>query len=185
MEVQALDVALRLLMATLIGAALGLTRDIAQKPMGMRTLGLVSLGAAAASLAVIQVPIGGQPDALSRLVQGIVQGVMAGISFIGAGVIIRDQSSGKVDGLTTASTVWVTAAIGIGCALGAWVTVASSTLLAFFLLVAIPWVELRLDLKRKCNNDSGTISGKAGIKVRQRVLKGPAKLQDQPLHDTQ
>jgi putative Mg2+ transporter-C (MgtC) family protein len=185
MEIQTLDVVLRLLLATLIGAALGLTRDIAQKPMGMRTLGLVSLGAAAASLAVIQVPINGQPDALSRLIQGIVQGVMAGISFIGAGVIIRDQSSGRVDGLTTASTVWVTAAIGIGCALGAWVTVASSTLLAFVLLVAVPWVELRLDLKRKHHNNTEPVSGKARIKAPDRVSKGPDKLQEQPLHDTE
>ena len=86
----------------------------------MRTLGLVALGAAVVAVAAIQVPgMAENPDAMSRVVQGIIQGVMAGISFIGAGVILRDAKARTVEGLTTAATVWVTAALGIACGLGA------------------------------------------------------------------
>jgi len=78
--------------------------------------------------------IAANPDALSRVVQGIIQGVMAGISFIGAGVILRDAKAGRVEGLTTAATVWVTAALGIACGLAAWTTVALAVVLALLLL---------------------------------------------------
>lgn len=147
MDLASTDIVLRLGAASIIGAAIGLTRDIAGKPMGMRTLGLVALGAAVAALAVVQVPgMAEDADALSRVVQGIIQGIMAGISFIGAGVILRDNSTGKVDGLTTAAAVWVTAALGIACALGAWLTVAIATAFTLLLLAGIPWVERTLDL---------------------------------------
>src|SRR5262245_5289975 len=128
---ESLDIVLRLGAAVLTGAVIGINRDLANKPMGMRTLGLVSLGAAVVSLAGTHIDaIVANPDALSRVVQGIIQGVMAGISFIGAGVILRDAKAGRVEGLTTAATVWVTAGIGIGCGLAAWAGVASAVLLA-------------------------------------------------------
>ena len=104
--------------------AIGINRDLTHKPIGMRTLALVSLGAAAVTVASIQFSfMDNHPDALSRVVQGVIQGIMAGISFIGAGVILRDHKAGEVTGLTTAATVWVTAALGIACGLGAWVIV--------------------------------------------------------------
>jgi putative Mg2+ transporter-C (MgtC) family protein len=80
-------------------------------------------------------------DAMSRVVQGIIQGIMAGISFVGAGVILRNTQAGTVEGLTTAATVWVAAALGIACGLGAWRTVAVATGLALLLLVAVAWLE--------------------------------------------
>jgi putative Mg2+ transporter-C (MgtC) family protein len=108
------DVGMRLGAATLAGALIGINRDLAQKPIGVRTLGLVALGAAAVTVAAIQVPgMAENADALSRVVQGVIQGVMAGISFIGAGVILRDAQTRMVEGLTTAASVWVTAALGI------------------------------------------------------------------------
>ena len=70
------------------------------------------------------------PDAMSRVVQGIIQGVMAGISFIGAGVILRDAKARTVEGLTTAATVWVTAALGIACGLGRWDVVVIGAVIA-------------------------------------------------------
>ena len=77
--------------AAAAGMIIGLNRDIADKPIGMRTLGLVALGAAVVSLSAIRVKgMADNPDAMSRVVQGVIQGVMAGISFIGAGVILRD-----------------------------------------------------------------------------------------------
>ena len=98
------DVILRLSTAAGAGGIIGLNRDLAGKPIGVRTLGLVALGAAVVSVAGIQVPgMAENSDALSRVVQGIIQGVMAGISFVGAGVILRNAQAGTVEGLTTAA----------------------------------------------------------------------------------
>jgi putative Mg2+ transporter-C (MgtC) family protein len=116
-----IDSALRLGAAALAGMVVGLNRDISGKPMGMRTLGLVSLGSALASIAAVNYGnLQEHPDALSRVVQGVLQGVLAGVGFLGAGVILRDARGKEVHGLTTAATVWVVAALGIACALGAW-----------------------------------------------------------------
>jgi putative Mg2+ transporter-C (MgtC) family protein len=121
---------------------IGINRDLANKPIGMRTLGLVALGAAVVSLATIRVEgMADHPDALSRVVQGIIQGIMAFISFIGAGVILRDTQAKTVEGLTTAATVWVTAALGIACGLAAWTIVGVAVVLALILLVGIGWME--------------------------------------------
>jgi putative Mg2+ transporter-C (MgtC) family protein len=70
-------------------------------------------------------------------VQGVIQGIMAGISFIGAGVILRDSQRQEVTGLTTAATVWVTAALGIACGLGAWVIVGVTVTLALLVLAGL------------------------------------------------
>jgi putative Mg2+ transporter-C (MgtC) family protein len=142
MDLSYLEVGLRLGAAAAAGATIGINRDLADKPIGMRTLGLVALGAAVVSVAGIQVTgIADNPDAMSRVVQGIIQGVMAGISFIGAGVILRDAKARTVEGLTTAATVWVTAALGIACGLGRWNVVVIGVVIALVLLVAVAWVE--------------------------------------------
>ena len=125
MELPLADLSCRLIGAAAAGALIGVNRDLHNKPIGARTLGLVSLGAAIVSVATVQfADLNEQPDALSRVVQGVIQGIMAGISFIGAGVILRDAQSRTVEGLTTAATVWVTAALGIACGLAAWKIVA-------------------------------------------------------------
>jgi putative Mg2+ transporter-C (MgtC) family protein len=143
LDLQLTDVALRLGSATLAGAALGINRDLAQKPIGVRTLGMVALGAATVTVAAIEVrSIAENVDALSRVVQGVIQGIMAGISFIGAGVILRDPHARTVEGLTTAATVWMTAALGIACGLGAWDVVALGAIMALILLVAVGWLEI-------------------------------------------
>jgi putative Mg2+ transporter-C (MgtC) family protein len=142
MDLPILDVGIRLGAAAVAGAAIGINRDLTNKPIGMRTLGLVALGSASAAVATIQVPgMAENPDALSRVVQGLIQGVMAGISFIGAGVILRDAKARSVEGLTTAATVWVTAALGIACGLGRWDVVVLGVAIALVLLVVVPWVE--------------------------------------------
>jgi putative Mg2+ transporter-C (MgtC) family protein len=66
---------------------------------------------------------------------------MAGISFIGAGVILRDTKARTVEGLTTAATVWVTAALGIACGLGRWDVVVIGTVIALALLVVVMFIE--------------------------------------------
>lgn len=136
------DIALRLSAATTMGVLIGINRDMQNKPIGARTLGLVGLGTATVAVSGIQFhDMAENPDAASRVIQGIIQGVMTGISFIGAGVILRDAKSKTVEGLTTAATVWITAALGIACGLGAWRSVAVAVPIALVLLVIVPWVE--------------------------------------------
>lgn len=140
-----IDVAWRLCAAVAVGMLLGLNRDLSNKPIGMRTLGLVSLGAAIVSVSTVHFEsLIDHPDALSRVVQGVIQGVMAGIGFIGAGVILRDTKEKTVKGLTTAATVWVTAALGIACGLASWQIVVLSVILSVFLLVGVAWIEAAL-----------------------------------------
>jgi putative Mg2+ transporter-C (MgtC) family protein len=122
-----LDIALRLGAAALAGIALGLNRDLHGKPTGVRTLGLVGLGSA---LAVLAVGESSSADA-SRVIQGIV----TGIGFLGAGVIIRNNEGQHVHGLTTAACAWLTACIGATCGLGQWRIVLLSAPLVFFILV--------------------------------------------------
>ena len=113
------DVSARLGMALLFGCVIGLERNLHGKPTGMKTLGLVALGAALVAMASMEfAPFDGQysRDALSRAVQGVI----TGIGFLGAGVIILDSASAKIKGLTTAASIWMTACIGIVCGMGAW-----------------------------------------------------------------
>ena len=79
--------------------------------------------------------------AASRVLQGIVQGLMVGVGFIGAGVILRDTSTNRVHGLTTATTVWIAAALGIACGLGAWPIAAVGLVLALIVLVVLKRLE--------------------------------------------
>lgn len=133
---------LRLSAACAVGIVLGINRDISGKPTGMRTLGLVALGAAAISTGTLHyADLDQHPDALSRVLQGLIQGVLTGVGFIGAGVILRDNKALDVHGLTTAATVWVTAALGVACGVGAWATVLVGTAFALLLLAVMKPVE--------------------------------------------
>jgi putative Mg2+ transporter-C (MgtC) family protein len=136
------ELLLRLGAATLAGLIVGLNRDLRNRPIGMRTLSLVALGSAIVVVSTIQFPgVAENTNAASRVIQGIIQGLMAGIGFIGAGVILRDSNAQRVKGLTSAATVWVTAALGIACGLGAWRTVAIALVLAFLVLLGLHWIE--------------------------------------------
>ena len=125
------EISIRLTIATIIGGLLGLNRDLHGKPAGIRTLGLVALGSCLVTLAVLNFDPGHPmpTDAISR----VVQGVLAGVGFLGAGVIMRDDS-GHVHRLNTAASIWVTAALGLTCGLGAWIPAAITTILVFALL---------------------------------------------------
>jgi putative Mg2+ transporter-C (MgtC) family protein len=145
MENNALDEILRLLVACGVGVVIGIDREMHGKPLGMRTLALVALGSAIAALTAIDFRgLDHNPDALSRVVQGVLQGVLAGIGFIGAGVVLRDKDTGVVKGLTTAATVWVTASLGIACALAAWHLVLSGVALTLVILFGLGWLENKI-----------------------------------------
>ncbi len=124
------DVLLRLAGATLIGAAIGLDRDLRGKPTGVRTMGIVALGSAVIVLGSQYPAHTADPAAASRVMQGII----TGIGFLGAGVILRNPSGGKVRGLTTAASIWLTACIGASCGAGAWPIVLISAVLVAIVL---------------------------------------------------
>lgn len=122
----------RLLMAAVLGGVLGYERERQGKAAGIRTHMLVAMGAA---LFVLVPQQGGMEIAdMSRVIQGVV----AGVGFLGAGAIIKQHTEENVQGLTTAAGVWMTAAIGIACGLGRETTAVLSALLAFGILNLVP-----------------------------------------------
>ncbi len=108
----AIDVILRLLLAAALGAGIGYQRERANKPAGLRTHILICLGSALFTV-VSMFGFGGNADP-SRVAAGIV----TGIGFIGAGVILRGVRGDHIVGITTAASVWVTAAIGLAAGAG-------------------------------------------------------------------
>jgi putative Mg2+ transporter-C (MgtC) family protein len=139
------EVALRLAAATLIGIVLGINRDLKGKPTGMRTLALVCLATAIATVSTVYLAdMQSDANALSRVVQGVLQGVLTGIAFLGAGAIIRKDDS-DVPGLTTAANVFVVAALGIACGLGAWWPAGLGAAIALFVLVVMSSLERRVE----------------------------------------
>ncbi len=127
------EILTRLGAAALIGGGIGLNRYIHHKSTGVRTLSLVACGAAGLVLGTLYATDGvAHVDAMSRVIQGI----MTGVGFIGAGVIIRRQDQDKIHGLTTAAAVWMTASLGALCGIGAWkIIVALSLIVAIVLLI--------------------------------------------------
>lgn len=122
----------RLLLAGVLGGVLGYERESRGKAAGVRTHMLVAMGAA---LFVLVPALGGMAVAdMSRVIQGVVTGV----GFLGAGAIIKHRSEEDVQGLTTAAGIWMTAAIGVACGLGRESTALLSTLLALAVLVVLP-----------------------------------------------
>jgi putative Mg2+ transporter-C (MgtC) family protein len=125
------EIILRLGVATLAGGAIGLNRDLHGKPIGLRTLGLVSL--AAAAIVLLSNP---SADALrvSDATSRVIQGILTGIGFLGAGVIVRADHHFRVHGLTSAACTWVTACVGIVCGAGQWRIVTVALVLTFAVL---------------------------------------------------
>lgn len=125
---QLVHVVIRLISATVLGAIVGYERERARKPAGLRTHILVALGTAVFVLACTGV--GMTLDAVSRVIQGIV----TGIGFIGAGSILKLNEQRDIQGLTTAAGVWMTAAIGVAVGLGSLGVAILSTLFTLVVL---------------------------------------------------
>lgn len=107
------DIALRLGLALLCGGIIGLNRDLHHKRAGLRTFGLVALGTAGMTLGML----GGSAGDMAN-VSRVVQGILTGIGFLGAGVILHRPKSGRTTGLTTAAAIWFTAGLAVLCGLG-------------------------------------------------------------------
>ncbi len=139
------EVALKLAVAVLLGAAIGLDRELRHKSAGVKTIGLVTLGSALAVMAVGggSGNVGSDMQAASR----VVQGALAGIGFLGGGVILHHGRN--VEGLTTAAAIWTAAALGAACGLGAWQLVVIGGAFALLLLIVARWAEDRFARPRK------------------------------------
>lgn len=136
---------LRLSVATLAGSILGWERELGDKPAGLRTHMLVSLGAALFIMVGIQTGmVQDNADTLSR----IMQGVITGIGFLGAGEIVRspkrDSASIQIRGLTTAASIWVATALGLAAGCGLWLMSAIGVGLAVFILQGVKRLEARI-----------------------------------------
>ena len=119
------EIALRLLLAAIFGAAVGFERRSSDKPAGLRTLSLVAVGSALFTIISV---FGFENADQSRVAAQIVTGV----GFLGAGTILRSGTS--ISGLTTAATIWATAAIGMAVGSGMYIASATGTVLILIIL---------------------------------------------------
>ncbi len=136
---EAIRMTVRLTLAAILGGMLGYDRERAGKAAGLRTHMLVSLGAALFVLIPQQAGLSNAD--LSRVIQGIV----AGVGFLGAGAIVKDSRGGEVQGLTTAAGIWLTAAIGIAAGLGREASAVLGAVLAFVILSALARISHRIE----------------------------------------
>ena len=147
---QTTRVLLRLLTAALLGGVVGYEREHHGKAAGLRTHMLVAMGAA------LFVLVPQQAGMLIEDMSRVIQGVVAGIGFLCAGAIIKNRAEEDVHGLTTAASVWMTAAIGIACGLGREVIAVLSTLLGLGVLALLPVLIGTEGDKRRTRGDDGS-----------------------------
>ena len=143
---QLVRVTFRLLVALAIGSAIGWQRELTHKPAGLRTHMLVGLGTALFVVGAAE--SGMRPDSLSRIMQGLA----AGIGFLGGGVILKLASEREVHGLTTAAGIWMTAAASAAAALGQTAVALIGMLLG--LLVLIVFHRLEKELNHRARKDA-------------------------------
>lgn len=143
---QATRIVMRLTLAALLGGLLGWEREAHGKAAGVRTHMLVSMGSA--MFVMIALQTGAQANEASR----VMQGVIAGIGFLGAGTILKESSEAgsapQVRGLTTAAGIWLTAAIGVAAGLGEEATALLSAVLAYGILRLVPWLTSHIEVEK-------------------------------------
>lgn len=182
-----LDLLIKLVLAVLLGGAVGWEREISGKPAGLRTNILICLGATLLTDVSVRMPYIG-----SDLTQVTVADparlaaqIVSGVGFLGAGTII--QARGSVTGLTTAATLWVVAAIGIAIGVGGYVPAVGATVLVLLVLVPMQWLEKRVEEGRTEREMELTLAvsdgvierilgrlEEAGLQTRRRSVEKPA-----------
>ena len=133
----------RLGIAMLLGAIVGFQRERYGKPAGLRTHILVAMGSALFVIAAIE--SGMTSDGVSRVIQGLI----TGIGFIGAGAILKLGQDRAIYGLTTSAGIWATAAVGVAVGLGLLGLAVVSVLLIWFVLAVLGYAETRLKREDK------------------------------------
>lgn len=136
----ATEIATRLAAALVAGALVGLERERKHRPAGFRTMILISLGSCGFVVAGLSA-LASFPDSGQAEVSRILQGLMSGIGFLGAGAVIQNKKA--VRGLTTAAAVWVTAALGAMCGIGQFVLAGTLAAFTLFTLIVLERVEER------------------------------------------
>lgn len=140
-----IEICIRLTGALGIGALIGLERSYRGRPAGFRTHALVCVASSLLMLVTVYESQWFQPGGNSRVVVDptrMAQGIMTGIGFLGAGVIMKDGLS--VRGLTTAASIWITSAIGILVGIGFYIPAALATVLTLGTLSGFRWIEGRM-----------------------------------------
>jgi putative Mg2+ transporter-C (MgtC) family protein len=171
-EALRLALLLKLLLATVLGGAIGLEREIAGKPAGLRTNILICVGAAlfthlSISIGEIGFAANGQPYGdTTRIAAQIV----SGIGFLGAGAILH--AHGAVVGLTTAATIWVVAAVGAAVGAGAYVEGVGTSALIVLVLVGLRPFERKLLLRRRKVNATIRVQRDVRFDVIEDILRG-------------
>lgn len=144
---------IKVLCALIVGAIIGAEREYHDKTAGLRTIMLISVGSAL--FTIFSIHIGGTNDPARITAQ-----IVSGVGFLGAGVILHQGR--QVKGLTTAATVWLAAALGIGAGSGYLLFTMVTALLALFVLWALPVIETRLEASRMTRVYQVTSSIKPG-----------------------
>ena len=142
------EIIMKIAIAMALGALIGLDREAANKPAGLRTHILVA-GAAAMLISLGKIIVQDQINAFgSSMITSnpvrMVAAIITGISFLGAGTIIRDQSKGHVERLTTAASLLFASVIGMSVAVSQWVIAIGSTALVLIILRLLAWIERRI-----------------------------------------
>lgn len=139
-----LDLTLRLLLAAGLGAAIGIERELRQKPAGLRTNILIAVGSALFTTVSIQFAVtSGTPDRVAAQ-------IVTGIGFLGAGAILHSGAS--IHGMTTAATIWVNAAVGMAAGAGEFAMASVATVLTLVVLALLQPLERYFE--RKSQNKS-------------------------------
>ena len=132
----------RMLVATIAGAILGWERSRQNRAiMGFRTLSLVGLASCIAVQAIVH---SGLPEVNADAAGRVVQGVLSGVGFIGAGALLHGASGNQVHGLATAASIWVSAAVGAAAALAIWPLIGGGVALAMLILLIGAPIERRI-----------------------------------------
>jgi putative Mg2+ transporter-C (MgtC) family protein len=140
---------LRMLLATLLGGLLGYQRERQGKAAGLRTHMLVALGSA--FFVLIPLQAGMSLSDLSRVLQGLI----AGVGFLLAGTILKQQAEEQIHGLTTAAGLWLTAAIGVAVGLGRETSAVLGTVLALIILALLPRFGPHAEADETSGEDTG------------------------------
>ena len=154
-EITTPQILLRVSFALLLGFILGIERETKKKPAGLRTNMLVALGSAAFTMLALEIFYSFLHirDRISSDPLRILNGIMEGLGFLGAGCII--QSRGSVEGITTAATLWVVGSVGLACGAGQFRIAILTTLCAFLVLTALRFIEGRIRMKTTAPETNG------------------------------
>jgi putative Mg2+ transporter-C (MgtC) family protein len=134
-----LAIVLKLTAATIIGGVIGLERHRNGHPAGMRTFAMITLTSTFLTASLSQGPFGILMGENEQGASRVIQGILQGIGFIGAGVIVREGFS--IKGLTSAATIWSVASIGILIGTGAYAVAAAATVFTYLILIALKEIE--------------------------------------------